>query len=111
MENNKVRQHSFTISPEEYRSAVTTLVQWVQTESFQREIAELAKVRLSPCLINGSICLKSLILQVNKFPAEQKTPAILHFDHHVTELLIQAEHERCAHQGSETLLNYLRRRF
>ncbi|UYV80855.1 hypothetical protein LAZ67_19001991 [Cordylochernes scorpioides] len=116
MENNKVRQHSFTVSPEEYRSAVTTLVQWVQTESFPREIAELAKgrivkkakiARLSPCLINGTICLKSRILQANKVPAEQKTPAILPSDHHVTELLIQAEYERCAHQGSETLLNNL----
>ncbi|UYV83840.1 hypothetical protein LAZ67_X000363 [Cordylochernes scorpioides] len=84
MENNKVRQHSFTVSPEEYRSAVTTLVQWVQTDR---------------------------ILQANKGPAEQKTPAILPSDHHVTELLIQAEHERCAHQGSETLLNNLRGRF
>ncbi|UYV80780.1 hypothetical protein LAZ67_19001720 [Cordylochernes scorpioides] len=44
MENNKVRQHSSTVSPEEYRSAVTTLVQWVQTESFPREIAELGTV-------------------------------------------------------------------
>ncbi|UYV81280.1 hypothetical protein LAZ67_20000643 [Cordylochernes scorpioides] len=66
MENNKVRQHSFTVSPEEYRSAVTTLVQWVQTESFPREIVELAKgkivkkakiARLSSCLINGTINL------------------------------------------------------
>ncbi|UYV75448.1 hypothetical protein LAZ67_13000305 [Cordylochernes scorpioides] len=120
MENNKVRQHSFTVSLEEYRSPVTTLVQWVQTESFPRGIAELAKgriaknakiARLSPCLINGTICLKSRIFQANKVPAEQKTPAILTFDHHVTELLIQAEHERCAHQGSETLLNNLRGRF
>ncbi|UYV69980.1 hypothetical protein LAZ67_7001375 [Cordylochernes scorpioides] len=120
MENNKVRQHSFTISPEEYRSAVSALVQWVQTESFPREIAELAKgrivkkakiARLPPCLINGTICLKSRVLQANKVPAEQKTLAILPSDYHVTELLIQAEHERCAHQGSETLLNNLRGRF
>ncbi|UYV84755.1 hypothetical protein LAZ67_X003341, partial [Cordylochernes scorpioides] len=120
MENNKVRQHSFTVSPEEYRSAATTHVQWVQTESFPREIADLAKGRivkkakiagLSPCLINGNICLKSRILQANKVPAEQKTPAILPSDHHLTELLIQAEHERCAHQGSETLLNNLHGRF
>ncbi|UYV84339.1 hypothetical protein LAZ67_X001892 [Cordylochernes scorpioides] len=53
----------------------------------------------------------SRILQANKVPAEQKTPAILPSDHHVTELLIQAEHERCSHQGSETLLNNLRGRF
>ncbi|UYV80806.1 hypothetical protein LAZ67_19001828 [Cordylochernes scorpioides] len=108
MENNKVRQHKFTISPEEYRSAVTTLVQWEQTESFPREIAELAKgrivkktkiARLSPCLINRTICLKSRILQANKVPAEQKTYAILPSNHHVTELLIQAENERCAHQA------------
>ncbi|UYV72947.1 hypothetical protein LAZ67_10001248 [Cordylochernes scorpioides] len=46
----------------------------------------------------------------NKVPAEQKTPAILPSDHHVTELLIQAEHERCVHQGSEILLNNLRGR-
>ncbi|UYV64927.1 hypothetical protein LAZ67_3002467 [Cordylochernes scorpioides] len=120
MENNKVRQHSFTVSPEEYRSAVTTLLQWVQTESFPKEIAELTKgrivkkakiARLFPCLINGTICLKSRILQANKVPAEQKTPAILPSDHHVTGLLIQAEHERCAHHGSETLLNNLRGRF
>ncbi|UYV74107.1 hypothetical protein LAZ67_11002134 [Cordylochernes scorpioides] len=116
----KVRQHSFTVSPEEYRSAVTKLVQWVQTESFPKEIADLGKggivkkakiARLSPCLINGTICLKSCILQTNKVPAEQKTPAILPSDHHVTELLIQVKHERCAHQGSETLLNNLRGRF
>ncbi|UYV84570.1 hypothetical protein LAZ67_X002651, partial [Cordylochernes scorpioides] len=120
MENNKVRQHSFTVSPEECRSAVTTLVQWVQIESFPREISELAKgrivkkakiARFSPCLINGTIRLKGRILQANKVPAEQKTPVILSSDHHVTELLIQAEHERCAHQGSETLLNNLRGRF
>ncbi|UYV84574.1 hypothetical protein LAZ67_X002666 [Cordylochernes scorpioides] len=120
MENNKVRQHSFTVSPKEYRSAVTTLVQWVQTESFPREIAALLKgrivkkakiARLSPCLIYGTICLKSRILQANKVPAEQKTPTILPSVHHVTELLIQAEHERCAHQCSETLLNNLRGRF
>ncbi|UYV71978.1 hypothetical protein LAZ67_9001428 [Cordylochernes scorpioides] len=117
MKINKVWQHSFTVSPEECRSAVTTVEQWVQTESFQIEIAELAKgrivkkakiARLSLCLINGTICLKSRILHANKVPAEQKTPAILPSDHHVTELLIQAEHERCAHQGSETLLNNLR---
>ncbi|UYV84206.1 hypothetical protein LAZ67_X001521 [Cordylochernes scorpioides] len=85
-----------------FHKSVTTLVQWVQTESFPREIAELAKgrivkkakiARLSPFLINGTICLKSRILQVNKVPAEQKTPAILPSNHHVTELLIQAEHE------------------
>ncbi|UYV81491.1 hypothetical protein LAZ67_20001347 [Cordylochernes scorpioides] len=120
MENNKVRQHSFTVSPEEYRSAVKTLVEWVQTDSFPKEIAELAKgrivkkakiARLSPCLINGTICLKSRILQANKVPAEQKTPEILLSDHHLTELLIQAEHERCAHQGSETLQNNLSGRF
>ncbi|UYV69480.1 hypothetical protein LAZ67_6003737 [Cordylochernes scorpioides] len=120
MENNKVWQHSFTVSPEEYRSAVIRLVQWVQNKSFPREIAELAKgrivnkakiARFSSCLINGTICLKSRILQANKVPAEQKTPAILPFNHHVTELLIQAEHERCAHQGSGTLLNNLRGRF
>ncbi|UYV68065.1 hypothetical protein LAZ67_5002947, partial [Cordylochernes scorpioides] len=120
MENNKVRQHSFTVSPEECRSAVTTLVRWVQTESFPREIAELTKSRivkkakialLSPYLINGTICLKSHILQANKVPAEQKTPAILPYDHHVMELLIQAKHERCAYQGSETLLNNLCGRF
>ncbi|UYV68062.1 hypothetical protein LAZ67_5002944 [Cordylochernes scorpioides] len=120
MENNKVRQHSFTVSPEECRSAVTTLVRWVQTESFPREIAELTKSRivkkakialLSPYLINGTICLKSHILQANKVPAEQKTPAILPSDHHVMELLIQAKHERCAYQGSETLLNNLCGRF
>ncbi|UYV84638.1 hypothetical protein LAZ67_X002932 [Cordylochernes scorpioides] len=99
MENNKVRQHSFTVSPEEYRLAVTTLVQWVQTESFPREIAELANgiivkkskiARLSPCLINGTIRLKGRILQVNKIPEEQKTPEILPSDPQVTELLIQA---------------------
>ncbi|UYV68124.1 hypothetical protein LAZ67_5003117 [Cordylochernes scorpioides] len=100
MENNKVRQHSFTVSPEEYRSAVRTL------------IVKKAKIaRLSPCLINGAIRPKSRILQANQVPAEQKTPAILPSDHHVTKLLIQAEHERCAHQGSETLLNNLRGRF
>ncbi|UYV72261.1 hypothetical protein LAZ67_9002385 [Cordylochernes scorpioides] len=102
MENNKARQHSFTASPEEYRSAVTTL----------GRIVKKAKIaRLSPCLINGTICLKGRILQANKIPAKQKTPAILPSDHHVTELLIQADHERCAHQGSETLLNNLRGRF
>ncbi|UYV84662.1 hypothetical protein LAZ67_X003010 [Cordylochernes scorpioides] len=51
------------------------------------------------------------ILQANKVPAEQKTSAILPSDHHATELLIQAEHERCARQGSETLLNNLRGSF
>ncbi|UYV70022.1 hypothetical protein LAZ67_7001494 [Cordylochernes scorpioides] len=119
-DDSRFSPSTFTVSPEEYRSAVRTLVQWVQTESFPREIAELAKgrivkkakiARLFPCLINGNICLKGRILQANKVPAKQKTPAILPSDHHVTELLIQAEHERCAHQGSETLLNNLRGRF
>ncbi|UYV76780.1 hypothetical protein LAZ67_14002006 [Cordylochernes scorpioides] len=50
-------------------------------------------------------------VQTDKAPAEQKTPAILSSDHYVTELLIQAEHERCAHQGSKTLLNNLLGRF
>ncbi|UYV67005.1 hypothetical protein LAZ67_4003633 [Cordylochernes scorpioides] len=84
MKNNKVRQHSFTFSPEEYREIA---------ELAEGRIVKKAKIaRLSPCLINGTICLKSRILQANK-------------------LLIQAEHERCAHQGSETLLNKLRGRF
>ncbi|UYV81287.1 hypothetical protein LAZ67_20000662 [Cordylochernes scorpioides] len=53
----------------------------------------------------------SRILQANKVLAEHKIPPILPSDHHVTELLIQAEHERCAHLGSETLLNNLRGKF
>ncbi|UYV69947.1 hypothetical protein LAZ67_7001295 [Cordylochernes scorpioides] len=117
---DKTQRKRPRLHPQQYRPAVTTLVQWVQTESFPREIAELAKgrivkkakiARLSPCLINGTICLKSRILQANKVPTEQKTPEILPSDHHVMELLIQAEHERCARQGSETLLNNLRGRF
>ncbi|UYV60505.1 hypothetical protein LAZ67_1001350 [Cordylochernes scorpioides] len=90
---------------------------WYKKTFYKCELAKgriekKAKIaRPSPCLINGTICLKSRILQANKVPAEQKTPAILPSDHHVTELLIQAEHERCAHQGSETLLNNLRGRF
>ncbi|UYV81284.1 hypothetical protein LAZ67_20000648 [Cordylochernes scorpioides] len=79
---------------------------------YKKTFHKSAKIaRLSPCLINGPICLKSRILQANNVPAEQKTSPILPSNHHVTELLIKAEHERCAHQGSETLLNNLHGRF
>ncbi|UYV77152.1 hypothetical protein LAZ67_14003454 [Cordylochernes scorpioides] len=95
MENNKVRQLSFTASPEEYREIAKLA---------KGRIVKKAKIeRLSQCLINGTICLEGRILQANKVPAEQKTPAILPSDYRVTELLIQAEHERCAHQGADFL--------
>ncbi|UYV70881.1 hypothetical protein LAZ67_8000968 [Cordylochernes scorpioides] len=82
-DRKKIMKDSFIVNPGEYDAELKILVKWVQTE-----------------------CSKP-----KKLLKSQKTPAILPSRHHFPELLIQAEHERCAHQGTETVLNNLRKKF
>ncbi|CAL8125361.1 unnamed protein product [Orchesella dallaii] len=67
--------------------------------------------KLSPFLHEyGVIRLKGRI-DLAQVPGDSKRPAILPPSHHFTELLIQHEHEKNAHQGQSTILNNLRQRY
>ncbi|CAL8137644.1 unnamed protein product [Orchesella dallaii] len=101
--------------------AEKALVQHVQHESFGEELKCLlagetcsikSKIyKLSPVLRNGLLTVSGRIAAAKDVDEDSKWPLILPPKHHFTELLIDHEHRMNVHQGRETVLSNLRRKY
>ncbi|UYV70059.1 hypothetical protein LAZ67_7001654 [Cordylochernes scorpioides] len=103
-DRKKIIKYRFIVNSEEYDAALNILVKG-------KAAKQVKLARLSPVLLDGVICLKIQVRQAKRLLQSQKTLAILPSRPHFIELVIQAEHERYAHQETETVLNNMRKKF
>nr|XP_018895666.1 PREDICTED: uncharacterized protein LOC109029600 [Bemisia tabaci] len=109
------------ITVPEMNEALKVIVRQIQRASFPEEIRQLEKgenVRpqnrlspLTPFLDKEGILRVGGRLQNAALPFSQRHPMLIPKTHHVTRLLIEAEHQTNAHAGVQSTLYALRRRF
>ena len=108
------------LTTEDLERATGAIVKLVQNEVYQEEIGDLKKrrnvksssgiVRLRPVLVNGVLRVGGRISEA-PIALEGKFPMIVPPKHHVTQLLIQAFHQKLAHAGQDHILAQLREQF
>ena len=108
------------LTTEDLEKATITIVKLVQSEVYGEEIGDLEKrgnvkrssgiVRLRPVLVNGVVRVGGRIHDA-PIALEAKFPMIVPPKHHVTQLLIEAFHQKLAHAGQDHILSELRERF
>ena len=108
------------LTTEDLEKATSSIVKLVQNEVYQEEIGDLRKrgnvksssgiVRLRPVLVHGILRVGGRISEA-PIALEAKFPMIVPPKHHVTQLLIQAFHQKLAHAGQDHILARLREHF
>ncbi|XP_055614497.1 uncharacterized protein LOC129760849 [Uranotaenia lowii] len=121
-----------TLTQEQLAKAEITILRWVQTEVYQRELTILQDMKkgnavargrsginknsklfkLSPFVDeHGVIRLESRIVAASYAAFDTRYPIILPKEHHVTQLLVEAMHKRYLHANGESVVNEIRQRF
>ncbi|BES89486.1 Hypothetical protein NTJ_02294 [Nesidiocoris tenuis] len=108
-------------SPQEFREAEVTLLRMVQSQSFSDEMKQLSKSEplqrknkisnLCPFLDDEGLIRVGGRIQNAPVPYDQKHQVLLPKNHHVTKLIIRAEHLRALHAGPQSTLSAVRQRY
>ncbi|XP_043277805.1 uncharacterized protein [Venturia canescens] len=120
-ENAKGNKRTDALSVEELEQAEIAIARMTQEESFIQECLALERGRqmlkgskltsLSPFLDErGLIRVGGRLSQAN-LPETLKHPVVLPDRHHVTKIIMTAEHQRLHHCGPEQLLHSIRQRY
>ena len=109
---------SQVISVSDIESAKTSLVKFVQSSVFSRELTLLSQQQrvpnsspirqMCPVLIDGIVCVGGRL--ENSSEASTKHPILLPH-HHLTTLVVRDIHEGAAHIGTNHTLSVLRRKY
>ncbi|XP_030752317.1 uncharacterized protein LOC115879562 [Sitophilus oryzae] len=114
------REYSNSLSPAEINNSIESLSKMVQITAFPsdfRSLQESGSVNpksnlrsLSPILENGLILVGGRLQNAN-ICYHSKHPIILPHSHPFTRLIIENEHLRSLHAGTQTTLSFIRQRF
>lgn len=109
------------LSTTELQRALTSCIKLVQGSAYTQEIRELASNKQVPVKSSlrdlHAFVDKAGVLRVggrlrhSQLPYDNKHQIILPPNHHVTELIIKAEHQRLLHAGPQLLIASLRKRY
>lgn len=111
----------YVLSISDLEDAEVAILQFCQRQGFPQEIACLQKgmqnvirnssiYKLDPLLANGILRVGGRLSKM-AMPTEQKHPAILPKNHHVSKLLLQHIHQEVGHSGRNFMLSKLRQRY
>lgn len=111
----------YVLSVSDMEDAELAIVQYCQRQGFPQEVACLRKgmqcvsrnstiYRLDPFLDTGTLRVGGRLSKM-AMPANQKHPAILPKDHHVSKLLLRHIHQEIGHSGRNFMLSQLRQRY
>ncbi|XP_054277733.1 uncharacterized protein LOC128996429 [Macrosteles quadrilineatus] len=109
------------LQPEEIQKAEKDLISMSQKASFNEEKNLLLKNKplpkssrifsLNPFIDQSLIRMSSRIHSSPEISEEQKHPIILDGKSHTAKLIVKMFHEKCFHQGIETVINMTRQQF
>ncbi|KAL2086450.1 hypothetical protein ACEWY4_017509 [Coilia grayii] len=111
----------YVISVNDMEDAEMAIVRYCQRQGFAHEVSSLQKgmqcvsqnspiYRLDPFIDSGTLRVGGR-LRKGAMPTEQKHPAILPKDHHVSKLIVHHAHEEVGHSGRNFTLSKLRQRY
>jgi len=111
----------YVLSSSDLEDAEVAILQFCQRQEFPQEIACLQKgmqnvnrnssiYRLDPFLTNGILRVGGRLSKM-AMPTEQKHPALLPKDHHVSKLLLQHIHQEVGNSGRNVMLSKLRQKY
>ena len=115
------KTNPYVLSVSDLENAEMAILQFCQGQGFPQEISCLQKgmqninsnsaiFRLDPFLDNGSLRVGGRLSKM-AMPSEQKHPAILPKDHHVSKLVLLHIHHETGHGGRNVMLSRLRQRY
>lgn len=116
---NKNIKSNGPLKENEIKQSLSYLVKVAQSESFAKEINLIKSnkrltstnlLQLSPYISDGVLRVGGRLNNTN-FDFEKKHPALLSGKHHLTKLLMRAEHLRLLHAGPQLLLSSFRDQF
>ncbi|XP_054259333.1 uncharacterized protein LOC128984074 [Macrosteles quadrilineatus] len=109
------------LQPEEIQKAEQNLISMSQKASFNEEKNLLLNSKplpkssrifsLNPFIDQSLIRMSSRIHSSPEISEEQKHPIILYGKSHTAKLIVKMFHEKCFHQGIETVINMTRQHF
>jgi hypothetical protein len=105
------------VTAEELETATMWIIESIQTECFNAEIALLRKgkenklANLRPILVDNILRVGGRLENAPTLSTEEKHPIILPSGNHVTRLIVQHAHEKMGHAGREQSLAETRRKF
>ena len=119
---NKVKespkQIKIDLSVCDIEAAEKVIIKAIQTKAFQQEITALSTgkmvskssvlLKLNPQIDSDGVLRANGRLKYAQLPEEQKFPALLPKESHVTTLVIRHFHEKIEHQGRGMTLNEIR---
>ena len=111
----------YVMTVNDMEDAEMAIVQYCQRQGFTHEVSNLQKgmpsvsrssliYRLDPFMDSGTLRVGGR-LRKRAMPIEQKHPAILPKDHHVSKLIVHHVHEEVGHSGRNFTLSKLRQRY
>lgn len=117
---NKENKLGGPLNEFELSQSLNCLIKIAQSESFSKEINLIKNkkkltcsnlLQYSPFLDENGVLRLDGRLNNTEFNFERKHPALLHGRHHLTKLLMRAEHLRLLHAGPQLLMSSLREQF
>ncbi len=112
---------SYVLSVQDMEDAEVAIIRFCQKQGYLQEITCFQKgmknvgrsspiYKLDPVLDNGILRVGGRLSKM-AMPTEQKHPAILPKNHHVSKLLLQHIHLEVGHSGRNFMLSQLRQRY
>lgn len=109
------------LSVDELQKALIILIKKAQTECFHQEISDLQKFKevkssskiksLYPFLDSDGLIRVGGRLAQSQLTYQQKHPVILPNHHTLTRLILEQEHVKLLHAGTQMLLNHIRQTY
>lgn len=123
--NNLKRKKSLRIfnqlEPSEMSVALNSIIKMVQSSAFSKEINHLNNgspipdnsrlIPLNPFLDSTGIIRVGGRLAHSDLPEGQRHPILLPSNHHITQIIIRAEHVKLLHAGTQTTLYSVRQTY
>ena len=114
LKKDKDNSSSKYLTKDDLQKATTAVVRLVQNEAYPKKGKKVKHssriVKLWPMLDNGVMQVGGRICQA-AIAFGAKFPMIMPAEHHVTQLIIAAFHQRLAHAGQNHILTSLREQF